>query len=137
MEEKYRVHGEVELMNFYEFNLLLEGLHDTSWSNEKGKTVSLQQLLKIVQDYPVTQVPIEEIEKIALRKDGGGIENARVDNADLSHPIIVVVERNGNMKYILDGNHRAQKAMSLGMKSIPARLVDVSRLPKEFQDVLN
>jgi hypothetical protein len=116
---------------------LKEGLEDTSWTNDKDQTITLQQLLDAIKDYPTTQAPIEKVEKIVIKKDSGGIESNRLSAADVKYPIIIVVDDSNNFKYILDGNHRAQKAIAAGLKSIPAKLVNIKKLPQEFQDVLS
>jgi len=116
---------------------LNEGLEDTSWTGNYFKTITLQQLLDAIKDYPVIQAPIEKVEKIIIKKDTGGIESDRLSTADVKYPIIIVIDDNKNYKYVLDGNHRANKAMDAGLKSIPAKLVNIKKLPQEFQDVLN
>lgn len=115
---------------------LKEDWQDTSWTGEKGQKVTLKQLLDIIKDYPIIQAPIEKVEKIIIKKDTGGIESDRLSAADIKHPIIIVVDDNNNYKYVLDGNHRANKAIDTGLKSIPAKLVNISKLPDEFQSVL-
>jgi hypothetical protein len=116
---------------------LKEDWQDTSWTGEEGQKVTLKQLLDVIKDYPIIQAPIEKVEKIIIKKDTGGIESDRLSAADVKHPIIIVVDNNNNYKYILDGNHRANKAIDTGLKSIPAKLVNISKLPEEFQNVLN
>jgi hypothetical protein len=115
---------------------LNEGLEDTSWTGSDGKTITLQQLLDTIKNYPVVQAPIEKVEKIIIKKDTGGIESDRLNAADVKYPIIIVVDDNKNYKYVLDGNHRANKAIAADLKSIPAKLVNIKKLPQEFQDVL-
>ena len=112
-----------------------EGLEDTSWE-DNGKKITLQQLLDVIKNYPVVQAPIEKVEKISLTPRSGGIEPDRVNNADIKYPIIIVVDDSGNYKSILDGNHRANKAIQNGSKTIPAKLINIKKLPPEFQDVL-
>jgi hypothetical protein len=116
---------------------LKENWQDTSWENEKGQKVTLPQLLDAIKNYPTVSAPIEKIQKIVIKKDSGGIETPRLDKADIKYPVIIVVDDSNNFKYILDGNHRAQKAIAAGLKSIPAKLVNIKKLPKEFQDVLS
>ena len=116
---------------------LKEGLEDTSWTGEKGQKVTLQQLLDAIKDYPIIQAPIEKIEKIIIKKDSGGIESDRLSAADVKYPIIIVVDDSGNYRYVLDGNHRANKAIAAGLKSMPAKLVNIKKLPQEFQDILS
>jgi hypothetical protein len=111
-------------------------LEDTSWTNDKKK-ITLQQLLDAIKDYPIVQAPTEKIEKIIIKKNSGGIESNRLSAADIKYPIIIIVYDNGNYRYILDGNHRANKAIDAGLKSIPAKLVNIKKLPQEFQDVLS
>ncbi len=113
-----------------------EGLEDTSWE-DNGKKITLQQLLDVIKNYPVVQAPIEKVKKISLTLRSGGIEPDRVNNADIKYPIIIVVDDSGNYKSILDGNHRANKAIQNGSKTIPAKLVNIKKLPPEFQDVLD
>jgi hypothetical protein len=114
-----------------------ESLEDTSWIGEKGQKITLPQLLNAIKDYPVIQAPIEKVEKIVIKKDSGGIESNRLGAADTKYPIIIVVDDSENFKYILDGNHRANKAIDAGLKSIPAKLVNIKKLSQEFQDVLS
>jgi hypothetical protein len=113
-----------------------EGLEDTSWTGNDGQKITLQQLLDAIKDYPVVQAPIEKIEKIIIKKDSGGIESDRLNAADVKYPIIIVIDDSGNYKYVLDGNHRANKAISAGLKAMPAKLVNIKKLPQEFQNVL-
>ena len=114
-----------------------DGLEDTYWINDKNQKITLKQLLNVIKDYPIVQVATERIEKIVIKKDSGGIESNRLNIADIRHPIIIVVDDIGNYKYILDGNHRANKAIDAGLKSIPAKLVNIKKLPRKFQDILN
>ena len=80
------------------------------------KKITLQQLLDVIKGYPIIQAPIEKVEKIVIKKDSGGIESDRLSAADIKYPIIIVIDDSGNYKYILDGNHRANKAIASGVK---------------------
>jgi hypothetical protein len=115
---------------------LKEDWQKTSWTGKNGQKITLTQLLNIIKDYPIIQAPIEKIKKIVIKKDSGGIESDRLSAADFKYPIIIVVDDNENYKYILDGNHRANKAIDAELKSIPAKLVNIKKLPQEFQDIL-
>ena len=115
-------------------DLLLESLEDTSWENS-GKKITLKQLLDVIKDYPVENISVEKLKKIVIKKDSGGIETHRLNVADTKYPIIVVVDDGGNYKYVLDGNHRANKAIDLGLKTIPAKLINPKNLPDEFQGI--
>lgn len=46
-----------------------------------------------------------------------------VKDADLSHPIFVVVI--GGKSYIRDGHHRVTRALELGRRAIPAEVLDL------------
>ena len=48
---------------------LKEGLEDTSWTNDKDQTITLQQLLDAIKDYPVVQAPIEKISKFVTNSE--------------------------------------------------------------------
>ena len=112
-----------------------EGLEDTSWEYN-GKKITLQQLLDVIKNYPVVQAPIEKIKKIIIKKNTAGIESDRISTANVKYPIIIVIDDSGNYRYVLDGNHRANKAIDASLESIPAKLVNIKKLPQEFQDVL-
>jgi hypothetical protein len=112
------------------------GLEDTSWTNADDRKLTLKQLLNIIKDYPIVQAPVEKVEKVIIRKDSNGIESDRLSAADVKYPIIIVVDDSGNYRYILDGNHRANKAIDAGLKSISAKLLNIKDLPKEFQGIL-
>ena len=48
----------------------------------------------------------------------------RIDSANLEYPIIVV-KHEGRYKYVLDGNHRLQKAIDTGTEKIKAKVLDL------------
>lgn len=114
---------------------LKENWEDTSWAND-GEEVTLKDLLNLIKDYPIVKAPIEKVKKIVIKKDSGGIESNRLNIADFKYPIIIIVDDSGNYQYILDGNHRANKAIDNNLKFIPAKLVNIKNLPQEFQNVL-
>jgi hypothetical protein len=114
---------------------LKENWEDTSWAND-GEEVTLKDLLNIIKNYPIVKAPIEKVKKIVIKKNSGGIESNRLNIADFKYPIIIIVDDSGNYQYILDGNHRANKAIDNNLKFIPAKLVNIKNLPQEFQNVL-
>lgn len=95
----------------------------------------MAQLLDVIGDLPVVDVPVGKVEDIIIRKSSGGIESGRLGVADVRYPIIIVVDDGGVFRYVLDGNHRANKAIDSGLKSIPARLVNIKALPPEMRGV--
>ena len=113
-----------------------ESLDNTTWEAENGQQITLTQLLNATKNYPTYNIPTSSIEKIIIRKTSGGIESDRLKTADTQYPILIVVDDHNNLKYVLDGNHRANKAIDAGHKTIPAKLINIKKLPQEFQDVL-
>ena len=125
------------LIEYIQINKAIkESLDTTTWEAKNGQKITLPQLLNAIKDYPTHNIPINQIEKIIIRKTSGGIETNRLNAADTKYPIIIVTDDNNNLKYVLDGNHRANKAIDAGLKTIPAKLVNIKKLPQEFQDVL-
>ena len=70
-------------------------------------------------------------------------DHERVANADLECPIILIAHCTGdsvvNKLYILDGNHRLQKAINEGKKSINAKILNLDnpQTPKAFKIVFD
>jgi hypothetical protein len=63
------------------------------------------------------------------------IDSDRVSNADMSYPILVLVDGDVVL-YILDGNHRVAKALQYKLLTIDGYVVDINsdvRLQKIFK----
>ena len=60
----------------------------------------------------------------------------RVKAAILDYPIIVV-KRGGQYRYVLDGNHRLQKAINRENESIEAKILDLDKpeTPEVFKEM--
>ena len=114
-------------------NRIQEGLND-KWTRGKD-TVTLKQLLKITKDIPVTKMLTKKLMKHALHGDNPEEMN-KIDKTNLKYPVLVLVNDNDSIKYILDGHHRIQKANKNNFKSVNVKLVKFSELPKEFKKVL-
>ena len=71
------------------------------------KTVDLN-ILRLLQQLP--PLPTRAAERVAA--------------ASLEYPIIVV-KREGQYRFVLDGNHRLQKAINEKVKSIKAKILDL------------
>jgi len=117
------------------YRILVEDFGSTAWELDDGRRVTLAQLLDVIGDLPVVDVPVGKVEDIIIKKSSGGIESGRLGVADVRYPIIIVVDDDGVFRYVLDGNHRANKAIDSGLKSIPARLVNIKALPPEMRVV--
>ena len=79
--------------------------------------MTLEELLEEVQHVPMTTIPVATLKLL-----GSDIllEEERVLNADLNHPVIVLYKR-GVLHRIVDGNHRAEKAHRAGVRELPCR----------------
>jgi hypothetical protein len=78
----------------------------TYWEDESGTRTTIHQILSELQDEPVVSLKIEALAHVPSVI----IEERKKQIADLSCPIIVV-EKDGEFEYILDGHHRRQKAI--------------------------
>ena len=78
----------------------------TYWEDESGNRTAIQDILVELQDEPVVSLKIDVLAHVPSVI----IEGHKKQIADLSFPIIVV-EKDGEFEYILDGHHRRQKAI--------------------------
>ena len=112
-----------------------EGLHDTSWENDKGEKITLMDLLNATEDLPVEKISVEELKPNLLTWDGDEEEVKKIESADLQYPILVFVNDEGEFITIIDGHHRAQKAVRKGLKTIKAKVIPINSLPKNIRQV--
>ena len=90
----------------------------TYWEDESGNRTTIQDVLLELQDEPVISLEIDALTHI----HSVIIEEPRKKRADLSFPIIVV-EKNGEFKSILDGHHRLQKAIDENRTHVLAKVI--------------
>jgi hypothetical protein len=114
-----------------------EGLHDTSWENDEGDKITLIDLLNATEDIPVERVSVEELKPHLLSWDGDEEEIIKIDSADLQYPILIFVDNDGEFISIIDGHHRAQKAVRKGLKTIKAKVIPINDLPKDIRKVFS
>ena len=112
-----------------------EGLHDTSWANDEGDKITLIDLLNATEDIPVRNISVEELKPHLLSWDGDEDEIKKIDRADLQYPILIFVEDDGSFISIIDGHHRAQKAVRKGLETIKAKIIPINSLPKDIRRV--
>jgi hypothetical protein len=112
-----------------------EGLHDTSWENEEGDKITLMDLLNATEDIPVEKISVEKLKPYLLTWDGDEDEVKKIDNADLQYPILIFVDNGGEFISIIDGHHRAQKAVRKGLETIKAKVIPINSLPKDIRKV--
>jgi len=94
---------------------ITEDWRDTSWETDDEK-VTIGDVLKIIgrtceEGRGCVEMRASELKSMLKRKPikGKGIDPKKVETADISHPLIVVVD-NGEYQYIMDGNHRFAQA---------------------------
>ena len=118
-------------------DLLGEGLHDTSWQNDDGDKVTLMDLLDATEDIPVKNIPVDKIKSKLLTWDDDDKEVSKIERADLQYPILIFVDGNNKIISIIDGHHRAQKAVRNKLKTIKAKLIPINSLPKNMRKVFS
>ena len=117
---------------------LNEGGADTTWIDFEGSTLTLQNILDLTKDIPVKDYPTEKLANVVLKWDNNPQEIERIEQVEVSkeYPILIMVNEEGNILWILDGNHRAQKALNSKSKTIPAKLIKPSNLDDNARKVL-
>ena len=118
-------------------DLLGEGLRDTSWQNDDGDKVTLIDLLDATEDIPVKNIPVDKIKSKLLTWDDDDKEVSKIEKADLRYPILIFVDGNNKIISIIDGHHRAQKAVRNKLKTIKAKLIPINSLPKNMRKVFS
>ena len=117
--------------------LLTEGLHDTSWQNEEGDKITLMDLLNATEDIPVKKISLNKIKSKLLTWDGDEDEVRKIESADLQYPILIFINDDGEFISIIDGHHRAQKAVRKKLETIRAKVIPINSLPKNIRKVFS
>ena len=84
-------------------------------------TGKVKDLIKLSKQFPTEEINISDIPDIPHHSEPE--ENIFIMRSSLDYPIIVLVDNEMNIKRVLDGNHRLQKAIYLGQKTISAKLI--------------
>ena len=113
--------------------VLVESLDGTSWQSEEGSKITLRDVLdyfranNIMPETFITEKLFYKIsdnkEVLNIVKKGGEESEKRVKDASLAYPIIVVM-RDREIKYVLDGNHRLQKAKDEDVRCVKVYVLD-------------
>jgi hypothetical protein len=111
---------------------------DTAWEDEEGNKVTLQDILDMTKNVPQKDYPTEKLAKVVLNWDDNPEEVERIDQVEISkqYPILIMIDEAGKIQWILDGNHRAQKALRSKAETIPAKLIKPSMLDAKSKKVL-
>ena len=134
-EELIHIYNETCIENIKEENFMSEGLHDTSWQNDEGDKITLVDLLDATEDIPVKNVLVNKLKSKLLTWDGDEKEIAKIERANLKYPILIFVDDKNKFISIIDGHHRAQKAVRHKLKTIKAKLIPINSLPKDIKKV--
>ena len=116
-------------------SVIVESLDGTSWGGgESGEKITLRDVLEYFKDNNImpkefdTQSLFYKLsggeEVLNITEKGGEESNRRVEAAILEYPVIVVMS-DGDIKYVLDGNHRLQKAKNNDVESIQVYVLDL------------
>ena len=121
---------------------LKESWRDTYWSTEDGIKVTIGEIDDYLGSSTIDVNPLE-IKNQVLKSRGkdrlpvgpGITSQARVDKANLKFPIITAMKNNKHV-YVLDGNHRLQKAVELD-KPLKAKVLDLDdpETPQKYIDL--
>jgi len=106
-------------------------LDTTVWSTENNSG-SLRELLDSTEEH--SSVQSVEIAKL-LKKLTTSPEENKSKNIDLSYPVVVIVDENGEILVIADGHHRIREANKRGMTHINARVIPFDSLPEKFKEI--
>ena len=91
----------------------------TRWTDETGqRTVTIQDILTRLKDDPVVSLEIKALDHIPTVL----IQEKKLENADLSFPVIIV-EKGGVFQMILDGHHRRYRAIKEKRTHILAKVL--------------
>ena len=107
------------------FEMIQETGANTSWTRD-GETLTLAQVLGMTKHIRQIDLPIDDkLKSKLLNWHGNPEEKERISQVTVSQnfPILVILDPQGNIYSILDGNHRLHNAIKAGAKTIPAKLI--------------
>jgi len=114
-----------------------EGGAETSWSDDTD-TITLQDILELTKNIKQINLPINDnLKNKLIHWDGNPEEMERVNQVIVSNqfPILIMVDEQGQIEWILDGNHRLHKAIQSQAKTIPAKLIKPSDLSDKAKKI--
>ena len=111
-------------------------INDTFWTDENNETVTLRQILDLTSDAPVQEIDTEQLKSIVLNWDGNSEEIEKIEKSDIQYPVLILVNDDNAIKYVLDGNHRIQKSIRYELPTVKAKLIKFSELPEWIQRIL-
>ena len=108
----------------------------TSWTGLNGKMVTLKQILELTKDIKVEEIETEKLKSKVLNWDGDPDEIKKIEKSDIQYPVLILMNDDNTIKYILDGNHRIQKSIKHNLPTVKAKLIKISILPEWVQSIL-
>jgi PAS domain-containing protein len=111
---------------------------DTAWTDDDNETITLQDILELTKNIKIVNLPTKELATIVLNWDDNPKEIERISQVEVSsqYPILIMVDDQNKIQWILDGNHRAQKALRAKSETIPAKLIKPSNLDSKARKIL-
>ena len=125
-----------ELIEESNKRMLGENWKDTSWEDDDGK-ITIGDILDYIGDN-VRNISVVDLQnKLKIQPSEVTQERERIMKSDLQYPIILV-QKDGEFSYVLDGNHRLAKAIMTGEEFIKAKVLylDDKNTPEEFKRLL-
>ena len=116
-----------------------EGGAETSWSDGNEK-ITLQDILELTKHVKQIDLPIDDkLKSKLIHWDGNPEEIERINQVTVSNqfPILVMLDKQGQIDWILDGNHRLHRAIKSQAKTIPAKLIRLSDLDDRARRVFH
>ena len=116
--------------------ILKENWKDTEWYND-DYTITISDVLEYIGD-KTYNVPVSYLgDKFKDNLNNITTDKERVMCSNLSYPIIIV-KKDGDLSYVLDGNHRLMKSIIMGKELIKSKILDLDNpnVPIEFKEVL-
>ena len=117
---------------------------NTYWATASGVKVNIEELSDYLGDKTIDVDPVEVKDQVLKSRGkerlpvGPGITSQeRIDNADLSFPIIATM-KGGKYTQVLDGNHRLQKAVD-HKNPLKAKILDLDDpdIPKKYKELFS
>ena len=104
---------------------------ETDWTSEDEEKITLGDVVDYLGDETVP-INVSELSQQLPPLPTRGAE--RVAAASLEYPVIVV-KSGGQYRFVLDGNHRLQKAIDQKVETIKAKILDLDNpeTPEVFQ----
>ena len=120
------------LKNIIKRVLIEEDYRKTGWEDDDGR-VTVGDVLDYIGDN-VRNISVSDLQnKLKSQLERVTKDEKRIMKADLQYPIILV-QKDGEFSYVLDGNHRLAKAILTKKKYIKSKVLDLDNpnVPEPF-----